>query len=75
MARKPALPEELPVPALEVQEYTAAVRFPDGSSELLRIKAAHNVAEALAIVKQHLLNTQVIMVSPRRQTAQNSPSR
>lgn len=68
MARKPATQSKAAAQIPAKQEYTAAVRFPDGSSELLRIKAAHDVAEAVAIVQEHLLNTQVIMVSARRTT-------
>ncbi|MCK6389705.1 MAG: hypothetical protein L6Q40_01585 [Azonexus sp.] len=67
MARKPAPQGKIAAQIPAGQAYTAAVRFPDGSSELLRIKAARDVAEAVAIVQEHLLNTQVIMVSPRRE--------
>lgn len=75
MARMPARTGKQAAYDPCTQEYTAALRFPDGSTELLRVKAARNAAEALAIVREHRLNTLVIMVSARQQAFENNTSR
>lgn len=56
--------------AVKVQEakpeYTAAVRYHDGSSELIRIKDADNLADARAMIKEHILNVRTTVIALRK---------
>ncbi|WP_306603163.1 hypothetical protein [Azonexus sp.] len=53
------------VPA-EKAEYTAAVRYRDGSSEIFRVKNADNLADARATVQAQLMNIHALLIARRR---------
>lgn len=51
---------------VEKAEYTAAVRYRDGTSEIFRVKNADNLADARATVQEQLMNIHSLLVSRRK---------
>jgi hypothetical protein len=49
----------------EKAEYTAAVRYRDGTSEIFRVKNADNLADARTTVQQQLMNIHSLLIARR----------
>jgi hypothetical protein len=56
-----------PVKPLEIRaDYTAAVRYHDGHSDLFHIKNASDMVDARTMVMAQLLGVQTVMIALRR---------
>lgn len=52
-----------PAKGRQVAEYTAAVRYHNGHSELVRVRNADDAAEARALIFEQVLNVHSVVVS------------
>ncbi len=65
--RKPAAPRKSRAAAVTLPrpEYTAAVRFRDGSRDIFRIRNADDMADARAMVLAELVNVANVVIARR----------